>query len=73
MKDLEYIKKIMSRYKTKQKIQQIDLTKSRLLADRRIYKDLGQQDLVDKTTAKIKTIREKKKELETLMWPVESP
>jgi hypothetical protein len=29
--------------------------------------------LVDKTSAKIKTIREKKKELEALMWPVESP
>ena len=55
------------KYKTKQKIQSLDLQKSRLLADRRIYKDLGQQDLVDKTTAKIKTIREKKKELETLI------
>jgi hypothetical protein len=28
--------------------------------------------LVDKTTSKIKTIREKKKELEALIWPVES-
>ena len=52
------------KYKTKQKIQSLDLQKSRLLADRRIYKNLGQQDLVDKTTAKIKTIREKMKELE---------
>ena len=52
------------KYKTKQKIQSLDLQKSRLLADRRIYKELGQQDLVDKTTTKIKTIREKKKELE---------
>jgi hypothetical protein len=51
-------------YKTQQKIQSLDLQKSRLLADRRIYKELGQQDLVDKTTEKIKRIREKKKELE---------
>lgn len=51
------------KYKTKQKIQSLDLEKSRLLADRRIYKDLGKQDLVDKTSAKIKRIREKKKEL----------
>lgn len=55
------------KYETKQKIQSLDLKKSRLLADRRIYKELGQQDLVDKTTEKIKTIREKKKELEALM------
>ena len=53
------------KYKTKQKIQSLDLEKSRLLADRRIYKNLGQQDLYDKTTARIKTIREKMKELET--------
>lgn len=52
------------KYKTQQKIQSLDLQKSRLLADRRIYKELGQQDLVDKTTEKIKLIREKKKELE---------
>lgn len=52
------------KYKTQQKIQSLDLKKSRLLADRRIYKELGQQDLVDKTTEKIKLIREKKKELE---------
>lgn len=52
------------KYKTQQKIQSLDLKKSRLLADRRIYKELGQQDLVDKTTEKIKRIREKKKELE---------
>lgn len=55
------------KYETKQKIQSLDLKKARLLADRRIYKELGQQDLVDKTTEKIKTIREKKKELEALM------
>ena len=52
------------KYETQQKIQSLDLKKSRLLSDRRIYKELGQQDLVDKTTAQIKAIREKKKELE---------
>ena len=55
----------IEKYKDRQKIQSIDLQKSRLLADRRIYKNLGKQDLVDKTTSKIKTLREKKKELET--------
>lgn len=53
------------KYKTQQKIQSIDLQKSRLLTDRRIYQDLGNQELVDKTTTKIKALREKKKELET--------
>ena len=52
------------KYKTKQKIQSLNLEKSRLLTNRRIYKELGQQDLVDKTTEKIKKIREKIKELE---------
>ena len=52
------------KYKNQQKIQSLDLKKSRLLSDRRIYKELEQWDLVDKTTAKIKRIREKKKELE---------
>lgn len=52
------------RYKNKQKIQSLDLEKSRLLSDRRIYKELGQQDLYDKATERIKRIREKKKELE---------
>jgi hypothetical protein len=52
------------RYKNKQKIQSLDLEKSRLLTNRRIYRELGQQDLVDKTTEQIKRIREKKKELE---------
>lgn len=55
------------KYKNKQKIQSIDLQKSRLLADRRIYKNLGNQDLVDKTSSKIKTLRKKKKELEALI------
>ena len=52
------------KYENKQKIQSLDLKKSRLLADRRIYNELGQQDLVDKTTEQIKLIREKKKKLE---------
>ena len=52
------------KYETKQKIQSLDLKKSRLLADRRIYKELGDQDSVDKTTEKIKQLREKIKELE---------
>lgn len=55
------------KYKTQQKIQSLDLKKSKLLSDRRIYKELGQQDLYDKTTEKIKRIREKKKELEQNM------
>lgn len=55
------------KYKIKQKIQSLDLKKSRLLTDRRIYKELEQQDLVDKTSAKIKRIREEKKELEAQM------
>ena len=46
------------------KIQSLNLEKSRLLTNRRIYKELGQQDLVDKATEKIKKIREKIKELE---------
>lgn len=52
------------KYKTKQKIQSLDLEKSRLLTNRRIYKELGQQDLVDRTTERIKKIRSKIKELE---------
>ena len=52
------------KYDTKQKIQSLDLKKSRLLADRRIYKELGQQDLVDKTTSKIDKIRAEMKTLE---------
>ena len=56
----------IEKYETKQKIQSLDLKKSRLLTDRRIYKELGQQDLVDKTTEKIKRIREEKKKLEDL-------
>ena len=51
-------------YKTKQKIQSLDLEKSRLLSDRRIYKSLGNQGKVDECTTKIKAIREKQKELD---------
>lgn len=53
------------KYKNRQKIQSLELEKSRLLSDRRVYKNLEQQDLVDKTTSKIKRIREKIKSLET--------
>ena len=53
------------KYKNRQKIQSLELEKSRLLSDRRIYKELEQQDLVDKTTSKIKNIRDKIKSLET--------
>lgn len=52
------------KYKNRQKLQSLDLAKSRLLTDRRIYKELGREDLVDITTKKIKSIREAKKELE---------
>lgn len=50
-------------YEIEQKKQALDLEKSRLLSDRRIYQELGDQGKVDEITAKIKTIREKKKEL----------
>lgn len=53
------------KYKNKQKLQSLDLEKSRLLANRRVYKELGQQDLYDRATERIKRIREKKKELES--------
>lgn len=52
------------KYKNKQKIQSLDLEKSRLLTNRRIYKELGQEDLYDRATERIRHIREKKKELE---------
>lgn len=52
------------KYRTEQKLQSLDLEKSRLLSDRRIYKSLGNQGKVDECTTKIKAIREKKKELE---------
>jgi hypothetical protein len=50
-------------YKTKQKIQSLDLEKSRLLSDRRIYQSLGDQAKVDECTSKIKTLRTKINEL----------
>lgn len=46
-------------YKTKQKIQSLDLEKSRLLSDRRIYQSLGNQGKVDECTTKIKVIRDR--------------
>ena len=52
------------KYKDRQKIQSLTLQKSRLLTDRRIYKEVGREDLVDKTTSKIKHLREKIKELQ---------
>lgn len=52
------------KYENKQKRQSLELQKSRLLTNRRIYEELGQQDLVDKTTGQIKKIREKIKEIE---------
>ena len=50
-------------YKTKQKIQSLDLEKSRLLSDRRIYKSLGDKASVDECTLKIKALRSKINEL----------
>lgn len=54
----------IEKYKTEQKLQSLDLEKSRLLSDRRIYKSLGNQGKVDECTTKIKAIREKKKEID---------
>lgn len=50
-------------YKTKQKIQSLDLEKSRLLSDRRIYKSLGDEAKVDECTLKIKALRDRINEL----------
>ena len=50
-------------YKTKQKIQSLDLEKSRLLSDRRIYNSLGDQAKVDECTMKIKALRQRINEL----------
>lgn len=50
-------------YEKEQKKQALDLEKSRLLSDRRIYQELGNQSKVDELTGKIKAIRDKKKEL----------
>lgn len=51
------------KYKTTQKIKSLDLEKSRLLSDRRIYKSLGEQNKVDECTTQIKEIRSKISEL----------
>lgn len=51
------------KYKTDQKIKSLDLEKSRLLSDRRIYNMLEQQDKVDECSSKIKDIRAKINEL----------
>jgi hypothetical protein len=50
-------------YEKQQKEQALDLEKSRLLSDRRIYQELGNQSKVDELSTKIKAIREKKKNL----------
>jgi hypothetical protein len=50
-------------YEKQQKEQALDLEKSRLLSDRRIYQELGNQSKVDEISTKIKAIREKKKNL----------
>ena len=50
-------------YEIEQKKQSLDLEKSRLLSDRRIYQELGDQSKVDDINNKIKAIRNKKKEL----------
>lgn len=51
------------KYKTKQKIQSLQLERTRLKTDRDIYKSIGNYDEVDKTNAKIKKINAKIKEL----------
>lgn len=51
------------KYRSEQKIRSLDLEKSRLLSDRRIYKSLGKQDKVDECTSKIKNIRSRMTEL----------
>ena len=51
------------KYKTEQKIRSLDLEKSRLLSDKRIYKNLEQQDKVDECSSNIRDIRAKIKEL----------
>ena len=51
------------KYKTKQKIQSLQLERTKLKTDRDIYKSIGNYDQVDKTNAKIKRINAKIKEL----------
>jgi hypothetical protein len=52
------------KYNTKQKIQALELKKSRLRNDNKIYKELDDQSSVDKNKQKIKSINEKIKELQ---------
>ena len=51
------------KYNTKQKIQSLELKKSRLKNDNKIYKELDDQASIDKNKQKIKNINEKIKEL----------
>ena len=51
------------KYNTKQKIQALELKKSRLRNDNKIYKELDNQEMIDKNKQKIRKINEKIKEL----------
>ena len=51
------------KYDTKQKIQALELKKSRLRNDKQIYKELEDQASIDEINQKIKNINEKIKEL----------
>jgi hypothetical protein len=51
-------------YNIRQKVNALTLKKSELLTDRKIYKELNQQDEVDKTNSKIKSINSKIKDLQ---------
>lgn len=51
------------KYKIKQKTQQLQLKRSRLKTDREIYKEIGNQEQVDKTNQKIRKINKSIKEL----------
>ena len=51
------------KYDTKQKIQALELKKSRLKSDNKIYKELGDESAIDRNKQKIRNINEKIKEL----------
>lgn len=51
------------KYENKQKVQSLELARSRLKTDREIYKNLNAQNSVDKVNAKIKSINTKIREL----------
>lgn len=51
------------KYNTKQKIQALELKKSRLRNDNKIYKELGDEASIDKNKQKIRNINERIKEL----------